>query len=195
MFAVLFVFSVFGFNYILLMPVFAKYVLHGGAHALGILMTCLGAGALLGSLSMAGRARTSVRSLVVTGLLFPASLVVFAVMHTLVAASIAVGALGFCMVQFAVRFSSLLQTESGTDVRGRVLGLYNTVLVGLGPLGALQAGALAQAYGAGVALAAGAVICAVAVVAGVVWPRGKPLDVKSAAGEPFVAEETSPDVT
>ena len=71
MFAALFVFSVFGFNYILLMPVFAKFVLHGGAHALGILMTCLGVGALLGSLSMAGRARTSLRSLVVTGLLVP----------------------------------------------------------------------------------------------------------------------------
>jgi len=195
MFAVLLAFSVFGFNYILLMPVFAKYVLHGGAHALGILMTCMGVGALLGALTMAGRARTSLRSLVVAGLLFPASLVVFAVMHTLVTASLAVGALGFCMVQFAVRFSSLLQMESGADVRGRVLGLYNTVLVGLAPLGALQAGALAQAYGAGVALVAGAVICAAAVIVAVVWPREQPIRVSSAAGERFLAEKTTPDAT
>jgi MFS family permease len=195
MFAALFVFSVFGFNYILLMPVFAKYVLHGGAHALGILMTCLGVGALLGSLSMAGRARTSLRSLVVTGLLFPASLVVFALTHSLVAASIAVGALGLCMVQFAVRFSSLLQMESGADVRGRVLGLYNTVLVGLAPLGALQAGALAQAFGAGIALASGAVVCAAAVIVAVVWPRDQPIRVSAtAAGKPLVAEETTADV-
>ncbi|HEY7980788.1 MAG TPA: MFS transporter [Candidatus Eremiobacteraceae bacterium] len=195
MFAALFVFSVFGFNYILLMPVFAKYVLHGGAHALGILMTCLGVGALLGSLSMAGRARTSLRSLVVTGLLFPASLVVFALTHTLVAASIAVGALGLCMVQFAVRFSSLLQMESGADVRGRVLGLYNTVLVGLAPLGALQAGALAQAYGAGIALAGGAVVCSAAVIVAVVWPRDQPIRVSSpASGERLLAEKTTVDV-
>jgi MFS family permease len=194
MFAVLFVYSVFGFNYILLMPVFAKYVLHGGAHALGILMTCLGVGALLGSLSMAGRARTSLRSLVVTGLLFPASLVVFAVTHTIVTASIAVGALGLCMVQFAVRFSSLLQMESSADVRGRVLGLYNTVLVGLAPLGALQAGALAQAYGAGIALAAGAVVCAAAVIVAAAWPREDPIRATSAADERPLAEKTTADV-
>jgi MFS family permease len=195
MFAVLLVFSIFGFNYILLMPVFAKFVLHGGAHALGILMTCLGVGALLGSLSMAGRARTSLRSLVVTALLFPASTVFFALTHTLVAATLAVGALGFCMVQFAVRFSSLLQMESSAGVRGRVLGLYNTVLVGFGPVGALQAGALAQAYGAGVALAGGAVVCAIAVAVAASWPREHPIRVGAAAAERILADETTADAS
>jgi MFS family permease len=195
MFTVLLVYSVFGYNYILLMPVFARYVLHGGAHALGILMTCLGVGALLGSLTMAGRARTSLRSLVVAGLLFPISLVVFSATHTLAAASVAVAALGLCMVQFAVRFSSLLQIESGADVRGRVLGLYNTVLVGLAPLGALQAGAIAQAYGAGIALAVGAVFCAIAVVVAVVWPHDRPIDLTAPSGERMLVEKTTADVS
>ena len=195
MFAVLVVVSIFGYNYILLMPVFAKFVLHGGAHALGLLMTCLGAGALLGSLTMAGRARTSLRSLVVSGLLFPVSLIVFASMHSLIGASIAVGGLGLCMVQFAVRFSSLLQMESDPGVRGRVLGLYNTVLVGLAPLGALQAGAIAQAYGAGVALASGAVVCAAAVIAAVLWPRRRQIHLTSTSGERLLVERSTADVS
>jgi MFS family permease len=195
MFAGLLVYSIFGFNYILLMPVFAKYVLHGGAHALGILMTCLGVGALLGSLTMAGRSRTSLRSLVVTGFLFPVSLVVFSATHSLIGASIAVNALGLCMVQFAVRFSSLLQIESSAEVRGRVLGLYNTVLVGLAPLGALQAGAIAQVYGAGVALASGAVVCVLAVVAAVAWPHDRPIRLTPPAGERLLVEKTTADVS
>jgi hypothetical protein len=177
------------------MPVFAKYVLHGGAHALGILMTCLGIGALLGSLTMAGRARTSLRSLVVAGLLFPVSLIVFSVTHSLVGASIAVGALGLCMVQFAVRFSSLLQIESGAEVRGRVLGLYNMVLVGLAPIGALQAGAIAQAYGAGIALASGAVVCAAAVIVAVAWPHDQPIRITPPAGERHLLEKSTADVS
>jgi len=194
MFAALLVFSVFGYNYILLMPVFAKFVLHGGAHALGLLMTCLGVGALLGSLTMASRARTSLRSLVMAGIVFPVSLIVFAAMHTVIPAAIAVGALGLCMVQFAVRFSSLLQTESDPDVRGRVLGLYNTVLVGFAPLGALQAGAIAQLYGAGTALAVGAAICIAAVVVAVLWPNDEPIRITS-DDEPLLVEKTTADAT
>jgi MFS family permease len=173
MFLCLLAISVFGYNYVLLMPVFAKYVLHGGAHALGVLLTCLGVGALLGSLTMAGRSRTSIRSLVIAGFVFPLSLIAFAATRSLVPAAIAVALLGLCMVQFAVRFSSLLQTEANAAVRGRVLGLYNTVLVGLAPLGALQAGAIAQVYGAGAALAAGAVVCLAAVATAIAWPKSK----------------------
>jgi hypothetical protein len=99
------------------------------------------------------------------------------------------------MVQFAVRFSSLLQIESDADVRGRVLGLYNTVLVGLAPLGALQAGAIAQIYGAGVALASGAVVCVLAVVAAVVWPHDRPIRLTPPAGERLLVEKTTADVS
>ncbi len=195
MFICLLAYSVFGYNYVLLMPVFAKFVLHGGAHALGVLLTCLGVGALLGSLTMAGRSRTSIRSLVIAGVLFPISLIAFATMRSIVPAAIAVAALGLCMVQFAVRFSSLLQTEADLKVRGRVLGLYNTVLVGLAPLGALQAGAIAQAYGAGAALAAGALVCVVAVAAAVAWPRDRPIVTADHRYEHTVAEEVPVDAS
>ena len=54
--------SLMGMPFVVLMPVFAKTVLHGGPHTLGFLMGAMGLGALLSALSLA--ARKNVRGLV-----------------------------------------------------------------------------------------------------------------------------------
>ncbi len=162
MFVALFIYSVFGFNYILLMPVVAKLQLHGTATALGFLLSSLGVGALAGSLVLAARGASRFRSLVAMSFVFPASLIAFSFAKTLHWASFLAAVLGFCMVQFIVRFSTFLQTEAKNSMRGRVLGLYNMFLIGLAPFGALQAGALAERFGAGTALAAGGLLCILA---------------------------------
>ncbi|MBV8460121.1 MAG: MFS transporter [Candidatus Eremiobacteraeota bacterium] len=94
--------------------------------------------------------------------IFPASIIAFSLAKNIVAAVPLVAFLGFAMVQFVVRFTTFLQTEAGDDMRGRVLGLYNTLLMGLSPLGSLQAGALAERFGASWALAIGADVCLLA---------------------------------
>src|SRR5260370_26726704 len=47
--------SVTGMPYVVLMPIFADHILHGGARGLGILMGGTGVGALLGALTLAFR--------------------------------------------------------------------------------------------------------------------------------------------
>ncbi|MDQ2818572.1 MAG: MFS transporter [Candidatus Eremiobacteraeota bacterium] len=165
------VFSIFGFNYILLMPVFARFALHGGANTLGLLLTCLGVGALAGSLMMAHRRKSSIRSLVVMAFVFPLALIAFAYSPTLPLAIVTVSVLGFTMILFVVRFSTFLQIEVPDAMRGRAMGLYNTCMMGLAPIGALQAGALAQAFGAGRSLAVGAAVCLVATAALLAAPK------------------------
>jgi predicted MFS family arabinose efflux permease len=162
LFVALIIFSIFGFNYILLMPVVVKLELHRSAGALGLLLSSLGAGALIGSLALAGRGRSRLASLTALSFIFPASIVAFALAKNLAAAVVLVAFLGFAMVQFVVRFNTFLQQEASTVMRGRVLGLYNMLLQGLAPLGALQAGALAQRFGASAALWIGADICILA---------------------------------
>ncbi len=54
--------SLMGMPFVVLMPIFAKVVLHGGPHTLGFLMGSMGFGALLSALSLA--ARKNVRGLV-----------------------------------------------------------------------------------------------------------------------------------
>src|SRR5262249_51107 len=61
-----------GFPYVVLMPIFAAGILHGGPHTLGFLMAASGCGALLGALYLAGR-----RSPAGLGQLIPAAGVVF----------------------------------------------------------------------------------------------------------------------
>lgn len=162
MFLALMIYSVFGFNYVLLMPVIARLQLHGTATALGFLVSSLGAGALLGALVLAARGASRFRSLLLMSFAFPLSIAAFAFAGTLRWASVLAVLLGFCMVQFIVRFYTFLQTEARGSMRGRVMGLYNMFLMGLSPIGALQAGALAERFGAGAALAAGAVACVLA---------------------------------
>ncbi|MDQ6767483.1 MAG: MFS transporter [Candidatus Eremiobacteraeota bacterium] len=159
LFLALVIYSIFGFNYVLLMPVVVKLELHRSAGALGLLLSCLGAGALFGSLTLAARGRGRFSSLSAMSFIFPASIIAFSLARNLVAAAVLVAFLGFAMVQFVVRFTTFLQTEAGDEMRGRVLGLYNMVLMGLSPLGALQAGALAERLGASTTLAIGGDIC------------------------------------
>jgi MFS family permease len=49
------VISLMGMPFVVLMPIFAKKVLHGGPHTLGFLMGAMGLGALLSALSLAAR--------------------------------------------------------------------------------------------------------------------------------------------
>ena len=55
--------------------------------------------------------------------------------------------------------NTLLQTEAPDHLRGRVMGLYNVTFTGMSPFGSLQAGIVANSFGAPVALAVGGVIC------------------------------------
>jgi predicted MFS family arabinose efflux permease len=139
-----------------------KLELHRTAGALGLLLSSLGAGALAGSLALAGRARSRFESLVAMSFLFPASVIAFSLAKQLSFAVVLAALLGFCMVQFVVRLTTFLQTEAGPQIRGRVLGLYNMLMMGLAPLGSLQAGAIAERFGASVALGVGADVCLIA---------------------------------
>src|SRR3989440_6795051 len=47
------VLSIFGFSYLVMMPVFARQVLHRGAAGYGLMMTAVGIGALIGPLAVA----------------------------------------------------------------------------------------------------------------------------------------------
>ena len=56
---VLGVLSIAGLPCTVLMPIFADQILHGGPRAFGILMGCLGMGAMCGALLLATRTRTA----------------------------------------------------------------------------------------------------------------------------------------
>ncbi|PIU44506.1 MAG: MFS transporter [Ignavibacteriales bacterium CG07_land_8_20_14_0_80_59_12] len=155
--------SLFGMPYAVLMPVFAKSILHGDSHTLGFLMGATGVGALVGAMYLASR-----KSVLGLGKLIPTATTVFGIglmafsQSTYVPLSLLlmlIVGLGM-MVQMAST-NTLLQTIVDDDKRGRVMSLYTMAFIGTAPFGSLISGSLAERIGAPSTLLIGGVICVV----------------------------------
>lgn len=151
-------FSVFGIPFLVLMPVVARDVLHGGARAYGLLLAAVGVGAVVGAvaLAMAGHAMRRGKWLAISAMSFCAMLLAFSFARSLWLAALLLAGVGFAMIQTNALANGLLQTLAPDGLRGRVMSAYAFVFVGLMPVGALFGGTLAELAGAPVAIAAGA---------------------------------------
>src|SRR5579885_2176794 len=158
-------FSIFGFPYLVMMPVFARDVLHRGAAGYGMMMTAVGAGALAGAVGVAllDRRIRKGPTLLGAGGAFAVLLVAFALSQRY-AVSVALLVLaGGAMIVNNALANATIQTIVPDRLRGRVMGFYAFVFVGLAPVGSFQVGALAERIGTPQAVAAGGVITALAV--------------------------------
>jgi predicted MFS family arabinose efflux permease len=157
--------SIFGFPYLVLMPVFARDVLRVGAAGYGLLSAAVGIGAVAGALTVAvlsARIQKG-RTLVAAGTLFGTLLVVFALSRSFAVALGVLVLVGAAMIVNNALTNTLLQTHVPDHLRGRVMGFYSFMFVGMAPLGAFQAGVVAERFGAPVAVGVGGLMSALAV--------------------------------
>jgi MFS family permease len=142
--------SLMGMPFVVLMPVFAGEVLHGGAHTLGFLMAAMGLGALVSALALA--ARRSVLGLgtmiLYSSAIFGAGLIGFGLSHFFWLSMAAMAVAGFGMMQGMAASNTIIQTIVSEDKRGRVMSYYTMAFVGMAPFGSLLAGTMAHAIGA-----------------------------------------------
>ncbi len=159
------VFSVFGFPFLVLMPVVARDVVHTDARGYGVLMASVGVGAMLGALALAlaGRRVRQGPALVQSGAVFSILLVAFAAARSFAPALALLALAGCAMIITTALSNTMLQTLVPDELRGRVMAFYAFVFVGMAPLGAFQAGFVAEHHGAPIAIALGGVACLVAV--------------------------------
>jgi MFS family permease len=143
------VYSIFGFQYLSMMPVVARDVLHTGASGYGLLLTFVGVGALTGALSLAALGARIKR-----GRLFNSSAYVFAgltmlfsLMRTVHLAAIVLLFLGLTMLINGALANGILQSVVPDELRGRVMATYVFVYVGFTPFGSFIAGAMARFVG------------------------------------------------
>jgi MFS family permease len=150
--------SVMGMPYATLMPALADHVLGRGVDGVGLLMGATGVGAMLGALTLA--AKEEVRGLeqwvARAAVLFGVSLLAFSLSRSfwLSFALLVPTGYGF-MVQLAAS-NTLLQSMSPDAMRGRVMAVYSMMLMGMTPVGALLAGALASRVGPALTVELGA---------------------------------------
>jgi MFS family permease len=154
-------FSIFGFSFLPLMPVFARDALGTGASGYGALVSSVGVGAAAAAFFMAGFGHRVRRSRLVMGssMLFGLTLLVASFAPEFWSALLLFTLTGCVMALNGIAANTTLQSEAPDELRGRVMGFYSFTVLGLAPFGSFQAGWIAEHYGVRVAFQVGALVC------------------------------------
>jgi len=141
--------SLVGLSFVVLLPAYAKEVLHGNSDTLGYLMSAMGAGALIGAFYMASR-----KSVLGLGKIIPRSVDLLGLSIVLASFSgklpfslIVLFFAGLSMILSLSSINTMLQTIADEDKRGRVMSFYAMALMGTSPIGNLLAGSIASGIG------------------------------------------------
>jgi MFS family permease len=136
--------SLMGYNYGVLLPLFAAQVLHGGAATLGWLMGASGIGALVSAFALAVRKSIVglTRMLQVAAAMLGCALILFGLSHTLWLSLVLMVFAGFGLMQCASVSNTIIQSLVTEDKRARVMSYYTCAFFGAAPFGGLLAGAL-----------------------------------------------------
>ncbi|HMN60639.1 MAG TPA: MFS transporter [Anaerolinea sp.] len=127
---------------------------------LGMLLTAVGIGAVIGALVVASMSENAHRGRWLTfgNLGFPIVLLATALNRSFLAALILMAAVGVMFVWQNALANTLIQVTAPDEVRGRVMGLYTMVFQAFMRVGALQAGLMSDWLSAPVSLGLGAVL-------------------------------------
>jgi MFS family permease len=154
------IYSIFGFQYLTMMPVVARDVLHTGASGYGLLLTFVGIGALTGALSLAGlggRIRRG-RLFNATAYAFAGITILFSLVRSVHVAAFVLVFLGLTMLINGALANGILQSVVPDELRGRVMATYVFVYVGFTPIGSFIAGVVARFAGVQWAIFSGGVV-------------------------------------
>lgn len=158
--------SLVGMSYAILMPVFARDILHGGPHTLGFLMGAVGIGSLIATVYLASRKNilTLGRMLPTSAGIFGLGLVLFSFSRNLWFCLLLLFFAGFGMMVQMAASNTILQTIVEDDKRGRVMSLYTMAFMGMAPFGSLLGGFLASSIGASNTLIMSGLLCILAAI-------------------------------
>ena len=143
------IFNIFAWPFTSMVPVIAQGNLHLGPGATGVLSSMDGAGALIGAIVLAlGIRRRHYAAAYMGGILsYTALLIGFALMPNAWAAGAALLATGIGGAGFSVMQATLVYLLAPPEMRSRLLGVLS-VCIGLGPIGFVHIGLLANWIGA-----------------------------------------------
>ncbi|HUG16576.1 MAG TPA: MFS transporter [Thermomicrobiales bacterium] len=150
---------VFGMPYMTLLPIFADTVLDIGNEGYGLLVACVGVGALAGSLVVAALSqyRHRGRLMLLVMVLFGGMLLLFSQSTSSWLSYALLFGVGAGQTSYMALNTTLLQTHSSDEMRGRVMSIF-FLNRGLVPLGTVGAGVASEAFGAPVTVAAMAAV-------------------------------------
>ncbi len=156
----LFIFSIFGFGFVTLLPAWAVAVLGGDATTNGFLQAARGFGSLIGALMVAAMGRIKFRGKIwtINSFLLPIMMVIFATMRSLIPSLVAIACAGFATMMVLNVTNAMVQSRIADEMRGRVMGIYTFFFFGAFPLSSLLAGWAAEKIGEPITVTISAII-------------------------------------
>lgn len=160
------VLSTFSMNFNILVPVFAKNILHQEATGYGFLMSAMGTGALIGALTLASVSGKGVRSAYLLGGGVGLGLfqILIGLQSNYLGTIMLLAISGWCMIIFSASANTAIQLNTDDEFRGRVMSVYSLVFGGVTPIGAMYSGTLSQKFGSHIAFIISGIIAILYIV-------------------------------
>ena len=153
--------SFFGLPLMTFIPAYVKTILEGESELLGLLLSCIGVGSFSAALYLA--ARKSVLGLgkvvMLSGVLLGVGLSVMSFVTIPWVAAVLCLPVGFTIIATVASINTLLQTLSGEDKRGRVMGYMAMAFTGMAPVGSIILGAVEKFVGLQVIILLSGICC------------------------------------
>jgi MFS family permease len=166
------VIGLFAYEFEVVLPLLARFTFGGDADTFGAMFAAMGIGAVLGGLFVATRGRASPRAILVAAVALATTIAATAFASNIWIAYATLVMVGVSSSAFLTMSNSVLQLESSPQLRGRVVGLRATAILGARPIGAPIVGWIGEHLGPRWALGLGAV----ATIAVAAWARTRMLD-------------------
>jgi MFS family permease len=129
------VIGTFGFNFVVVLPLLARYTFDGGPGLYGVLSSVMAIGSVAGALATAGRGRPTRRLLLGTAIAFGVTALLAATAPNPVVMGVLLVPVGASMIAFIATANSTVQLHSDPALRGRVMALFVLVFLGSTPVG------------------------------------------------------------
>ena len=166
------VIGLFAYEFEVVLPLLARFTFGGGADTFGAMFAAMGIGAVMGGLFVATRGRTSPRAILIAAAALATTIAATAFAPNVWIAYAMLVMVGVSSSAFLTLSNSVLQLESSAQMRGRVVGLRATAILGARPIGAPVVGWIGEHLGPRWALGLGAL----ATIAVAAWARTRMLD-------------------
>ena len=153
------------------MPLFAKFILNGDAAVYSAITVALGIGMLIGGFANASSSNSSQRRMVYTALLFGIAVIISAFASTLLWATIAFIFVGIFSMAFLNLSATILQMNTDSKMRGRVMALWSMAFLGSTAIGGPLIGWVGEVFGARWTLIVGGIAALIAGIWGY-WKLG-----------------------
>ena len=168
----------FGLSINTLLPAFNRDILFGGADDLGLLMTAMGIGAILGALLLAklGGTRHKGYWVLGTSAVWGIGVTWFALSSTFVLAFVTIAFIGFVSSINMSMNRSLVQLQVDHAMRGRIMSI-DMMSHGFMPLGVLPISWVSEVWGVSLGLAlSGAILCVATISMGIAMKGVRGID-------------------